>query len=83
MLFRFRSPVWNQRAIFRVLYIASSSCNFVLSQEQSQLTSVDHMGGVNAASFAAMEQSRMLANTLAQNHDPKFQVYNASLQFSI
>ena len=24
--------------------------------------------------FAAMEQTRMLANTLAQNGDPKFQV---------
>lgn len=42
-------------------------------QEQSQLTSVDHMGRVNIANLAAMEQSRMLANTLAQNNDPKFQ----------
>ncbi|KAM6579120.1 hypothetical protein CsatA_002894 [Cannabis sativa] len=42
-------------------------------QEQSQLTSMDHMGGVNVANLAAMEQSRMLANTLAQNNDPKFQ----------
>lgn len=33
------------------------------------------MGGVNIANLAAMEQSRMLANTLAQNNDPKFQVY--------
>jgi len=26
------------------------------------------------SNFAAMEQTRMLANTLAQNGDPKFQV---------
>ncbi|XP_009374433.2 peroxisome biogenesis protein 5 [Pyrus x bretschneideri] len=42
-------------------------------QEQSQLMSADHMRGVNMASLAAMEQTRMLANTLAQNEDPKFQ----------
>ncbi|XP_015881476.1 peroxisome biogenesis protein 5 [Ziziphus jujuba] len=42
-------------------------------QEQSQLASVDHMRGVNVANLAAMEQTRMLANTLAQNGDPKFQ----------
>ncbi|KAL5577730.1 hypothetical protein UlMin_019429 [Ulmus minor] len=41
-------------------------------QEQSQLTSMDHRG-VNLASLAAMEQTRMLAHTLAQNNDPKFQ----------
>ncbi|KAK4575421.1 hypothetical protein RGQ29_026404 [Quercus rubra] len=41
--------------------------------EQSQLTSVDQMRGSNISSLAAMEQTRMLANTLAQNDDPKFQ----------
>lgn len=41
--------------------------------EQSQLTSVDQMRGTNISSLAAMEQTRMLANTLAQNDDPKFQ----------
>lgn len=41
---------------------------------QSQLTSVDQMRGSNISSLAAMEQTRMLANTLAQNDDPKFQV---------
>lgn len=44
-------------------------------QEQSQLTSAEHMRGVNIESLAAIEQTRMLANTLAQNDDPKFQVY--------
>ncbi|KAL6567660.1 Peroxisomal membrane signal receptor PTS1 [Orobanche gracilis] len=41
--------------------------------EQSQLASVDQMRGSNVASLAAMEQTRMLAHTLAQNNDPKFQ----------
>ncbi|KAK7322426.1 hypothetical protein VNO77_25805 [Canavalia gladiata] len=40
---------------------------------QSQLSSVDQMRGMNMPNFAAMEQTRMLANTLAQNGDPKFQ----------
>jgi peroxin-5 len=31
-------------------------------------------GGMNMANLAAMEQSRMLAQTLASNNDPKFQV---------
>ena len=35
---------------------------------------MNHMGGVNVAKLASMEQSHMLANTLAQNNDPKFQV---------
>jgi hypothetical protein len=33
------------------------------------------MRGANISNLAAMEQTRMLANTLAQNDDPKFQVY--------
>lgn len=41
---------------------------------QSQLTLVDQMRGANISNLA-MEQTRMLANTLAQNDDPKFQVY--------
>ncbi|KAJ1416997.1 peroxisomal targeting signal 1 receptor [Sesbania bispinosa] len=41
--------------------------------EHSQLSSVDQMQGMNMSNFAAMEQTRMLANTLAQNADPKFQ----------
>lgn len=42
-----------------------------------------HVGGVNVASLAAMEQSRMLANTLAQNNDPKFQVCNLCHNFNV
>jgi hypothetical protein len=42
---------------------------------QSQLSSVDQMRGMNMSNIAAMEQTRMLANTLAQNADPKFQVF--------
>ncbi|XP_058721953.1 peroxisome biogenesis protein 5 [Vicia villosa] len=41
--------------------------------EHSQLSSVDQMRGMNMQNIAAMEQTRMLANTLAQNADPKFQ----------
>ncbi|KAL9998864.1 putative tetratricopeptide-like helical domain superfamily [Helianthus debilis subsp. tardiflorus] len=41
--------------------------------EQRQMTSVDRMAGTNIPSLAAMEQTRMLAHTLAQNNNPKFQ----------
>ncbi|GER52742.1 peroxisomal targeting signal 1 receptor [Striga asiatica] len=41
--------------------------------EQSQLASIDQMRGSNTANLAAMEQTRALAHTLAQNNDPKFQ----------
>ncbi|XP_062191621.1 peroxisome biogenesis protein 5-like isoform X2 [Phragmites australis] len=41
-------------------------------QHQSQMA-MGHMGGANMANLAAMEQSRMLAQTLASNNDPKFQ----------
>ncbi|KAM7492831.1 hypothetical protein LguiA_035752 [Lonicera macranthoides] len=41
--------------------------------EQSQITTLDQMRGANIPSLAAMEQTRMLAHTLAQNGDPKFQ----------
>ncbi|KAK3013345.1 hypothetical protein RJ639_008338 [Escallonia herrerae] len=41
--------------------------------EQSQITTIDQMRGANIPSLAAMEQTRMLAHTLAQNNDPKFQ----------
>ncbi|KAK9134093.1 hypothetical protein Scep_013621 [Stephania cephalantha] len=39
-------------------------------QEQSQMTS---MNQINSANMAAMEQTRMLAHTLSQNNNPKFQ----------
>ena len=46
-------------------------------QEQAQLTSVDHLRGGNIANLTAIEQTRMLAHTISQNDDPKFQVmYN-------
>ena len=38
------------------------------------MMSVDRMAGANIPSLAAMEQTRMLAHTLAQNTNPKFQV---------
>lgn len=50
-------------------------------QQYSQLATVDQIGGVNVPSFAAMEQTRKLAHTLAQNDDPKFQVHNINLEF--
>ncbi|XP_011628211.1 peroxisome biogenesis protein 5 isoform X2 [Amborella trichopoda] len=42
-------------------------------QEQSQVSSLGRMTGRNISNIAAMEQTRMLAETLAQNEDPKFQ----------
>ncbi|KAE9593980.1 hypothetical protein Lal_00031629 [Lupinus albus] len=44
--------------------------------QHSQLSSVDQMRGMNMSNLAAMEQTRMLANTLSQNGDPKFQNSN-------
>lgn len=35
---------------------------------------IGQMRGANIPNLAAMEQTRMLAHTLAQNSDPKFQV---------
>ncbi|KAK2437065.1 peroxisome biogenesis protein [Trifolium repens] len=37
------------------------------------------MRGMNMSNIAAMEQPRMLANTLAQNADPKFQMSRGEL----
>ncbi|XP_008806178.1 peroxisome biogenesis protein 5-like isoform X1 [Phoenix dactylifera] len=42
-------------------------------QEQSQMASIGQLSGGNMSNVAAMEQSRMLAHTLAQNTNPKFQ----------
>ncbi|KQJ98851.1 peroxisome biogenesis protein 5 isoform X1 [Brachypodium distachyon] len=41
-------------------------------QHQSQM-GMGQMGGANMANLAAMQQSRMLAQTLSSNNDPKFQ----------
>ncbi|KAL3851064.1 hypothetical protein ACJIZ3_012946 [Penstemon smallii] len=41
--------------------------------EQSQLATVHQLGAPSISNLAAMEQTRMLAHTLAQNNDPKFQ----------
>lgn len=38
------------------------------------MVSADQFRGSNSSNLAAMEQTRMLAHTLAQNNDPKFQV---------
>ncbi|KAK6934703.1 hypothetical protein RJ641_034858 [Dillenia turbinata] len=42
-------------------------------REQSQMALSGQMRGANISNFAPMEQTRMLAQTLAQNNDPKFQ----------
>ncbi|RWR95088.1 peroxisome biogenesis protein 5 [Cinnamomum micranthum f. kanehirae] len=42
-------------------------------QEQNQMMATGQMRGANISNLAAMEQTRMLAQTLAQNEDPKFQ----------
>ncbi|CAI9267220.1 unnamed protein product [Lactuca saligna] len=42
-------------------------------EEKTQMTSVDRMAGANIPSLAAMEQTRILAHTIAQNTNPKFQ----------
>lgn len=41
--------------------------------EQSQIASFNQVRGASIPSLAAMEQTRVLAHTLAQNQDPKFQ----------
>ncbi|CAI9264775.1 unnamed protein product [Lactuca saligna] len=41
--------------------------------EKTQMTSVDRMASANIPYLPAMEQTRMLAHTLAQNTNPKFQ----------
>ncbi|GAB2289314.1 hypothetical protein Dimus_023618 [Dionaea muscipula] len=41
--------------------------------ELGQVRSLSQMKGANISNLATMEQSRMLAHTLAQNNDPKFQ----------
>eukprot|EP01018_Ginkgo_biloba_P032694 Gb_28314 [translate_table: standard] len=43
------------------------------NQEQSQMTSMARMRSGNISNAAALEQTRMLAHTLSQNEDPKFQ----------
>ncbi|XP_016900629.1 peroxisome biogenesis protein 5 isoform X2 [Cucumis melo] len=45
-------------------------------QERFQLGSAQKMAGGNMMNLSAMEQTRKLANTLAENNDPKFQVSN-------
>uniref|UniRef100_A0A2C9VY63 Peroxisome biogenesis protein 5 n=1 Tax=Manihot esculenta TaxID=3983 RepID=A0A2C9VY63_MANES len=42
-------------------------------EQEQQLASMDQMRGANTPNLAAMEQTRMLAHTLARNNDPKFQ----------
>lgn len=51
-------------------------CNslYILPQEKFQLASAERMAGGNMMNLSAMEQTRKLANTLAENNDPKFQV---------
>ncbi|KAL7590663.1 hypothetical protein Lser_V15G40569 [Lactuca serriola] len=46
---------------------------FKFQHEQTQMMSVDRMAGANIPSLAAMEQTCMLAHTLAQDTNPKFQ----------
>lgn len=41
--------------------------------EQAQIASLNQASGQHISSLAAMEQTSMLAHTLAQNNDPKFQ----------
>ncbi|VAI73787.1 unnamed protein product [Triticum turgidum subsp. durum] len=47
-------------------------------QHQSQMA-MGQMGGANMANLAAMQQSRMLAETLSSNNDPKFQMSRGEL----
>ncbi|KAH9616633.1 hypothetical protein KSS87_003213 [Heliosperma pusillum] len=42
--------------------------------EQRQIASLNQSSGQHMTNLAAMEQTRMLAHTLGQNNDPKFQV---------
>ncbi|KAL8166122.1 hypothetical protein V2J09_007621 [Rumex salicifolius] len=42
-------------------------------RDQALMTSANQVPGAHISNIAMMEQSRMLAHTLAQNNDPKFQ----------
>ncbi|KAJ6967259.1 peroxisome biogenesis protein 5-like [Populus alba x Populus x berolinensis] len=42
-------------------------------EQEKLISAADQMGGANISNFPTMEQTRMLAHTLAQNNDPKFQ----------
>ncbi|KAL9666686.1 hypothetical protein QQ045_001022 [Rhodiola kirilowii] len=50
-------------------------------QEQYQMSLMNPMRAANAQNLAAMEQTRMLAETMSRNDDPKFQVYVQCLCF--
>ncbi|XP_061959808.1 peroxisome biogenesis protein 5-like isoform X2 [Populus nigra] len=43
------------------------------SEFEQLISAADQMGGANISNLSTMEQTRMLAHTLAQNNDPKFQ----------
>ncbi|CAH1433076.1 unnamed protein product [Lactuca virosa] len=62
----------NDNMVLRVGLLNSSM------SEQTRMMSVDRMAGANIPSLAAMEHTQMLAHTLAQNTNPKFQVRLAS-----
>lgn len=49
------------------------SFNYICHQEQNQMA-LGQLRGAAAPNMAMMEQSRMLAHTLSQNTNPKFQV---------
>lgn len=55
----------------------------IFPQEKFQLASAERMAGGNMMNLSAMEQTRKLANTLAENNDPKFQVDILYYDFSI
>ncbi|CAI9270348.1 unnamed protein product [Lactuca saligna] len=54
-----------------------------VDSEAQKMTFVDRMAGANLPSLAAMEQTRMLAHTLAQNTNPKFQCLCARAAFQV
>lgn len=54
-------------------FVQQHGANGWASEFEQEQTQIAQMRGANISNLAAMEQTRMLAHTLAQNNDPKFQ----------
>lgn len=64
----------NYNNLYRTSWFVDFSSLDIFPQEKFQLASAERMAGGNMMNLPAMEQTRKLANTLAENSDPKFQV---------
>ncbi|KAL3508291.1 hypothetical protein ACH5RR_027692 [Cinchona calisaya] len=71
---RDKQCIRDQSSIMARHFFADKSKDFINAQEQSQLGSMDHMRGVTMSDLASIELTRVLAHTLAQHNDTKFQI---------